>query len=429
MEKDLLFFKDFLAHKGDKIDLSQFEIPPTLSKVKNLENMDEKITSFILDGDFKTWKKLSILKKEPLNFSEENVLHFKNSSKNFISSEDNNFIHQDYIKISLTEEIEIENILLKFETSSNFNLELFFERIKKEFPIFLKKNRLQKYQNFVSVINWLYNRKFIPPLIETANPLTEIEIENYILSIFEKEGGMIAVEELEDILKKEKKKSPRVTNVLEGMVKNSILTLSGSLYEVNKKVDKIIEENIVEKIEETIVEKEEEFLGDAWVLIPDFGELFSLNEFLENNFIGINLYGFKNHLNSYTINGLSFSHELRKKYPLENSSQLNDRLEQLKDFFSNVKKGDYVLLPNQREVYIGKIGSERCEYFQEFDNVFHEFPYQWEVQWLFEKESTDRYSFPEDIQKSLRARNTKEIISINSKSLHNFLNDLDIFSK
>lgn len=92
-------------------------------------------------------------------------------------------------------------------------------------------------------------------------------------------------------------------------------------------------------------------------------------------------------------------------------------------FVNNMKVGDICLIPDDNKIYIAKIDSD---YFYDETKKEEDYPHQRKITFLNIDDPLDRYDLPEDLQKSLGARNTVANLTHRKELFCNFMNNGDM---
>lgn len=164
--------------------------------------------------------------------------------------------------------------------------------------------------------------------------------------------------------------------------------------------------------------------NSLWLVRANPENINRLREFIKNDVIAIgwmklgNLSGKnKNEIVAYlSQNGYSTS---------------NVTVGVINHFVNNLKVGDLCLIPDDEKIYVAEVKSD---YFYNSNKEAEMYPHQRKVKILNENKPIDRYELPEDIQKSLGARNTVANLShrldlfkkfINKENINNQVDDLE----
>lgn len=147
-------------------------------------------------------------------------------------------------------------------------------------------------------------------------------------------------------------------------------------------------------------------MNNAWIIRPKPHGHNRLQDFLEKNIVGISWPG------------------IGKLSEIESKSDIWKRLEEvgctenrsnraiaqdvgiIYRFTKEMKKDDYVLVPNRSEIYIGKVLEDNPIYIKELDNDIDGFCHQRKIEWFFNKKSINKKVMTSRLYDSFKGQST-----------------------
>lgn len=147
-------------------------------------------------------------------------------------------------------------------------------------------------------------------------------------------------------------------------------------------------------------------MNNAWIIRPKPHGHNRLQDFLEKNIVGISWPG------------------IGKLSEIESKSDVWKRLEEvgctenrsnraiaqdvgiIYRFTKEMKKDDYVLVPNGSEIYIGKVLEDNPIYIKELDNDIDGFCHQRKIEWFFNKKSINKKVMTSRLYDSFKGQST-----------------------
>ena len=147
-------------------------------------------------------------------------------------------------------------------------------------------------------------------------------------------------------------------------------------------------------------------MNNAWIIRPKPHGHNRLQDFLEKNIVGISWPG------------------IGKLSEIESKSDVWKRLEEVSctenrsnraiaqdvgiiyRFTKEMKKDDYVLVPNGSEIYIGKVLEDNPIYIKELDNDIDGFCHQRKIEWFFNKKSINKKVMTSRLYDSFKGQST-----------------------
>ena len=147
-------------------------------------------------------------------------------------------------------------------------------------------------------------------------------------------------------------------------------------------------------------------MSNAWIIRSKPHGQNRLQDFLEKNIVGIGWPGIGK------LSEIESKNDIWKK--LEKGGYSKNRSNRaiaqdvgtIHRFTKEMKKNDYVLVPNGSEIYIGKILEDNPIYVEELDNNSDGFCHQRKVEWFFSKKSINKKVMTSRLYDSFKGQST-----------------------
>ncbi len=143
----------------------------------------------------------------------------------------------------------------------------------------------------------------------------------------------------------------------------------------------------------------------AWVIRPYPHDIYRVKDFLNENIIAIGWPGIGD-LTGIDKDELKNRLKNKYKYKYTSNQSLGQNAGVIFRFVNDVKRDDYVLMPDGPIVYIGKVLKDNYKYNNENDNNVEGYPHQREVEWLVDKRAIYRKLLTGRVFDSLKGQQT-----------------------
>lgn len=144
----------------------------------------------------------------------------------------------------------------------------------------------------------------------------------------------------------------------------------------------------------------------AWIIRPYPHGIDRLQYFLENNVVGIGWPGIGN------LEDVESRDDVKNKLKLAGYTEGRTALSigqaagTLYRFICEMKIGDYVLVPNGSNIFVGKILDEKPFYLEKFDMDEEGFCHQRKVEWLFNRRTINKQFMTSRVYDSFKGQST-----------------------
>lgn len=144
----------------------------------------------------------------------------------------------------------------------------------------------------------------------------------------------------------------------------------------------------------------------AWIIRPYPHGIDRLQYFLENNIVGIGWPGIG------SLEDIESRDDVKNKLELAGYTEGRTALSVgqaagiLYRFTCEIKIGDYVLVPNGSNIFVGKILDEKPFYLEKFDTDEEGFCHQRKVEWLFNRRTINKQFMTSRVYDSFKGQST-----------------------
>lgn len=167
----------------------------------------------------------------------------------------------------------------------------------------------------------------------------------------------------------------------------------------------------------------------AWIIRPYPHGIDRLQYFLENNVVGIGWPGIGNLEDVESRGNVKNKLELAGYTEGRTALSVGQAAGTLYRFTCEMKTGDYVLVPNGSNIFVGKILDEKPFYLEKFDTDEEGFCHQRKVEWLFNRRTINKQFMTSRVYDSFKGQSTlfttwyDDVHDLVTKKQHLFIGD------
>lgn len=154
-------------------------------------------------------------------------------------------------------------------------------------------------------------------------------------------------------------------------------------------------------------------MSHAWVVRPNPGDEFRLDEFLSDNLVAI---GWSSAGNFGGFDRSDIKSQLKDEYG-HGPYKLGQEASQIDWFVNEISTGDWVLVPDGSRIFFGEITGE---YTYEPKLVDKDYAHQRDVEWKYDKQAIERSKLPEKLYSQLK--NQRTVFEVDTEAVENTLN-------
>lgn len=153
-------------------------------------------------------------------------------------------------------------------------------------------------------------------------------------------------------------------------------------------------------------------MSHAWVVRPNPGDEFRLDEFLSDELVAI---GWDSAGDFDGLDRSGIKSKLKEVYD-HGPHKLGQEASQIDWFVNEISTGDWVLVPDGSRIFFGKITGK---YIHKPNLVDEGYPNQRDVEWKYEKQAIERSKLPEKLFSQLK--NQRTVFDVDTEAVENTL--------